>query len=75
MIEKSLEKKETIFLYAPLVEEIALEFGIDDQWVLNAMYETFKRSNGYDEGYNAGIDDALSEIDGLSWRVDRLKKD
>ena len=86
----NLEKPDAVFLYAPVVEDICIEFGIDrtDAETITCMYEVFKRMNGgervdwdedtYNEGYNEGWNDAIeaaeSKADELSWEIGRLKK-
>ena len=87
----NLEKVDAVFVYAPVVEDICIEFGIDrsDAETISCMYEVFKRMNGkdriewndesydegYREGYNDAIEEAASKIDDLSWEIGRLKKD
>ena len=86
----NLEKPDAVFLYAPVVEDICIEFGIDrtDAETITCMYEVFKRMNGgervdwdedtYNEGYKEGWNDAIeaaeSKADELSWEIGRLKK-
>ena len=86
----NLEKPDAVFLYAPVVEDVCIEFGIDktDVETITCMYEVFKRMNGcmridwsddaYDEGYKEGWNDAIeaaeSKADELSWEIERLKK-
>ena len=86
----NLEKPDAVFLYAPVVEDVCIEFGIDrtDAETITCMYEVFKRMNGgeqigwdedaYDEGYKEGWNDAIeaaeSKADELSWEIGRLKK-
>ena len=62
----NLEKPDAVFLYAPVVEDICIEFGIDKSEVktIACMYEVFKRVSGkdhfvwdedaYSEGYKEG---------------------
>lgn len=85
----NLEKPEAVFAYAPVVEDICVEFGIDrtDAETITCMYEVFKRMNGgirvdwdedsYNEGYNEGWNDAIeaaeSKADELSWEIGKLK--
>ena len=85
-----LEKPAAVFLYAPVIEDICIELGIDrnDAETITCMYEVFKRvsgdnrdlwdeeayDEGYKEGYNAAIDEAESKADELSWEIGRLKK-
>lgn len=85
-----LEKPDAVFAYAPVVEDVCVEFGIDrtDAETITCMYEVFKRMNGgervewdedtYNEGYNQGWDDAIeaaaSKADDLSWEIGTLKK-
>lgn len=86
----SLEKPAAVFLYAPVIEDICIELGIDrtDAETVTCMYEVFKRMNGgervewdedaYNEGYNEGWNDAIgaveSKADELSWEIGRMKK-
>lgn len=86
----SLEKPDAVFLYAPVIEDICIELGIDknDAETITCMYEVYKRvsggdrylwdeetyDEGYKDGYNAAIDDAESKADELSWEIGRLKK-
>ena len=89
MMKKYTESKEYIFYCSPVVEDVALEMGIEDIDAIRAMYEVFKRASNYEkqydedsevyrEGYNNGYNDALDEVSGevddLSYRVDRLRK-
>ncbi len=69
----NLEKPDAVFVYAPIVEDICIEYGIDKSEVeiITCMYEVFKRMNGkdrieiewdedtYNEGYNEGWNDAI----------------
>lgn len=86
----NLEKPDAVFVYAPVVEDVCIEFGIDrtDAETITCMYEVFKRMNGservdwdedtYNEGYKEGWNDAIeaaeSKADELSWEIGRLKK-
>ena len=86
----NLEKPDAVFVYAPVVEDVCIEFGIDrtDAETITCMYEVFKRMNGgervdwnedaYDEGYKEGWNDAIeaaeNKADELSWEIGRLKK-
>lgn len=86
----SIEKPDAVFLYAPVIEDICIELGIDrnDAETITCMYEVFKRVNGcdrdlwdeeaydegYKDGYNAAIGDAESKADELTWEIGRLKK-
>lgn len=86
----NLEKPDAVFVYAPVVEDVCIEFGIDrtDAETITCMYEVFKRMNGdmrvdwnedaYDEGYKEGWNDAIeaaeSKADELSWEIGSLKK-
>lgn len=86
----SLEKPAAVFLYAPVIEDICIELGIDrnDAETITCMYEVFKRVNGgervewdedaYNEGYKEGWNDAIeaaeSKADELSWEIGSLKK-
>ena len=86
----NLEKPDAVFVYAPVVEDVCIEFGIDrtDAETITCMYEVFKRMHGgmrvdwdeesYDEGYKEGWNDAIeaaeSKADELSWEIGRLKK-
>jgi len=44
----SLEKPAAVFLYAPVIEDICIELGVDrtDAETVTCMYEVFKRMNG-----------------------------
>lgn len=86
----NLEKPDAVFVYAPVVEDVCIEFGIDrtDAETITCMYEVFKRMHGsmrvdwneesYDEGYKEGWNDAIdvaeNRADELSWEIGRLKK-
>lgn len=86
----SLEKPDSVFLYAPVIEDICIELGIDrnDAETITCMYEVFKRvyggdrdlwdeeayDEGYKDGYNAAIGDAESKADELSWEIGRMRK-
>ena len=86
----NLEKPDAVFVYAPVVEDVCIEFGIDrtDAETINCMYEVFKRMNGgervewdedaynegYRDGYNDAIDEANCKIEGITWDLDSLKK-
>lgn len=86
----NLEKPEAVFVHAPVVEDVCIEFGIDrtDAETITCMYEVFKRMSGgervewdeeaYKEGYDEGWDDAIeaaeSKVDELSWEIGGLKK-
>lgn len=86
----NLEKPDAVFVYAPVVEDICIEYGIEktDAETITCMYEVFKRMNGgervewdedaYNEGYNEGWNDAIeaaeNKADELSWEIGRLKK-
>ena len=72
----NFEKPDAVFLYAPVVEDVCIEFGIDkaDVKTITCMYEVFKRSSGYEkqfseddesyqEGYREGYNDAISEAE------------
>ena len=90
MSKFNLEKPDAVFFYAPVVQDICIEFGIDksDVETITCMYEVFKRvsgkdrvewdeeayNEGYKEGYNDAIDEAESKADELSWEIGRLKK-
>ena len=90
MNKMKLEKPDAVFLYAPVIEDICIEFGIPKTHTttITCMYEVFKRvsggdrdmwgeeayDEGYKDGYNAAIDDAESKADELSWEISRLKK-
>ena len=85
-----VEKPDAVFVSAPIIKDICIEFGIDrtDAETITCMYEVFKRMNGsgrvewnedaYNDGYDAGWDDAIdaaeSKADELSWEIGRLKK-
>lgn len=87
----NLENPDAVFLYAPQIQDICIEFGIDksDVKTITCMYEVFKRVNGkdrvewdedaYNEGYKDGYNDAIEEVesrvDAVSWEIGRLKKD
>lgn len=86
----NLEKPDSVFLYAPQIQDICIEFGIDKSEVeiITCMYEVFKRMNGkdrvewdeedyndgYKDGYNDVIEEVESRVDDLSWEIGRLKK-
>jgi hypothetical protein len=86
----SLEKPEAVFLCAPVVEDICIEFGVDrtDAETITCMYEVFKRvsgndhfvwdedayNEGYKEGWNDAIEEAESRVDDISWEIGTLKK-
>jgi hypothetical protein len=86
----NLEKPDAVFVYAPVVEDVCIEFGIDrtDAETITCMYEVFKRMNGservdwdedtynegYKDGYNDAIDEANCKIEGITWDLDSLKK-
>lgn len=86
----NLEKPEAVFVYAPVVEDVCIEFGIDksDVETITCMYEVFKRMNsgeqvkwdedayneGYKDGYNDAIDEANCKIEAITWDLDGLKK-
>ena len=85
----SLEKPAAVFLYAPVIEDICIELGIDrnDAETITCMYEVFKRvrndrdlwdeeayDEGYKDGYNAAIDDAENKAEAITWEIGRLKK-
>ena len=83
----SLEKPDAVFFYAPVIEDICIELGVDrtDAETITCMYEVFKRMNGgewdedtYNEGYEEGWNDAIEEVeskaDELSWEIGRLRK-
>ena len=90
MKKNLLEKPDAVFVYAPVVEDICIEFGIDktNVEIVTCMYEVFKRVNGndrvdwdeesYNDGYKDGYNDAIEEVekqvDDLSWGIGRLKK-
>ena len=70
----NFEKPDAVFIYAPVVEDVCLEFGIDktDVKTITCMYEVFKRVSGYEkqysedgesyqEGYKNGYNDAIKE--------------
>ena len=71
----NLEKPDAVFLYAPVVQDICIEFGIDksDVETITCMYEVFKRTSGlekqytvddesYQKGRRDGYDDAIEEV-------------
>jgi len=86
----NLEKPDAVFVYAPVVEDVCIEFGIDksDVETITCMYEVFKRVNGdmridwnedaynegYRDGYNDAIDEANCKIEAITWDLDGLKK-
>ena len=86
----NLEKPEAVFLHAPVVEDICIEFGVDrtDAETITCMYEVFKRvsgndhfvwdedayNEGYKEGWNDAIEEAESRVDDLSCEIGYLKK-
>lgn len=72
----NFEKPDAVFIYAPVVEDVCLEFGIDktDVKTITCMYEVFKRASGYEkqyveddesyqEGYKDGYNAAISEAE------------
>lgn len=77
----NLEKPDAVFVYAPVVEDVCVEFGIDrtDVETITCMYEVFKRMHGrmrvdwneesYDEGYKEGWNDAIESAEN---RADEL---
>lgn len=78
----NFEKPDAVFLYAPVIEDICIELGIDkdDAETITCMYEVFKRVSGYEkqystddesyqEGYREGYNDAISEAES---RIDDL---
>lgn len=87
----NLEKPDAVFFYAPVVQDICIEFGIDksDVETITCMYEVFKRvsgkdrvdwdedsyNEGYKDGYNEAIEEAENRLDSLCWEIGRLKKD
>ena len=88
-MKKYVESKAYIFYCSPVVEDVALEMGIEDIDAIRAMYEVFKRASNYEkqydedgdiyrEGYNNGYNDAIEEVgsrlDDISWEIERLKK-
>ena len=85
----NLEKKDYVFIAAPVVEDIAIEFGVDDPETITCMYEVFKRvtgfekqyteddenyQEGYKDGYNSAIEEVENMVDSVSWEIGRLKK-
>ena len=85
----SLTNKEYIFLRAPIIQDIVMDFGVDDLDAINAMYELYCRvsdidpfsnkedenyQDGYREGYNDAIEEVESRLDDISWEIGRLKK-
>ena len=86
----NLEKPDAVFVYAPVVEDICIEFGIDksDVETITCMYELYRRitdrgrdewnDEAYDEGYREGYNDAIEEVesavDSLAWDIGRKKK-
>lgn len=82
----NLEKPDAVFVYAPVVEDVCIEFGIDrtDAETITCMYEVFKRMNGservdwdeesYKDGYNDAIEEVNCKIDAMSWEIGRQKK-
>ena len=85
----SLTSKEYIFFRAPLVQDFALEFGVNDLEAINAMYELYCKvsdanpffnidDENYQDGYKAGYNDAIEEcesmVDSTCWEIGRLKK-
>lgn len=78
----NFEKPDAVFLYAPVIEDICIELGVDrtDTETITCMYEVFKRVSGhekqyseddesYQEGYREGYNDAISEAES---RIDDL---
>lgn len=85
----SLTSKEFIFFRAPIVQDLAIEFGVDDLSAINAMYELYCKisdvdpfwnegdenyQNGYKAGYNDAIEECESMVDSTCWEIGRLKK-
>lgn len=85
----SLTSKEFIFFRAPIVQDLAIEFGIDDLDAINAMYELYCKASdinpffneddetyqeGYKDGYNSAIEEVENMVDSVSWEIGRLKK-
>ena len=85
----NVEKKDYVFVVAPVVEDVAIEFGVNDPETITCMYDVFKRvsgfekeyieddenyQEGYREGYNEAIEEVESRLDNLSWEIERLKK-
>ena len=85
----SLTSKEFIFFRAPIVQDLAIEFGVDDLSAINAMYELYCKisdvdpfcsedDENYQDGYKAGYNDAIEEcenmVDSTCWEIGRLKK-
>lgn len=85
----SLTSKEFIFSRASVIEDIAIEFGIDNLNAINAMYELYCKiydidpfcnkddeayQDGYKDGYNDAIEEAERIVDDVSWEIGRLKK-
>lgn len=73
-----LEKPDAVFLYAPVVQDICIEFGIDksDVETITCMYEVFKRVSGYEkqysedgesyqEGYKNGYNAGIEEVESM----------
>ena len=78
-----------IFISAPEVEDVANDYGITDPTILGYMYEVYKRAagikdiseieqesydEGYKDGYNTAIEDAIAKLDGTVWDIENLKK-
>lgn len=90
MYSKSyVERPEAVFFSAPLIQDIAIEFGVDDAETITVMYEVFKRTSGLEkqytvddesyqkglrDGYNDAIEEVASMVDDLSWEIGRLRK-
>lgn len=85
----SLTSKEFIFSRASVIEDVAIEFGIENLNAINAMYELYCKVSGidpfcnkddeaYQDGYKDGYNDAIEEaeriVDDVSWEIGRLKK-
>ena len=84
------ENPDIVFLHAPEIQDVCIEFGIDksDLRTITYMYEVFKRviknqgpvfrcddyDDGYKDGYNAAIGEAVNLVDDLSYEIERLKK-
>lgn len=78
-----------IFISAPQVEDVANDYGITDPTILGYMYEVYKRTAGikdvneidqesydagYEDGYNAAIEDAVDKLESAAWDIGNLKK-
>lgn len=74
----NLEKPDAVFLYAPVVQDICIEFGIDksDVETITCMYEVFKRMSSHEKQYTvdeesylegrwSGYNAAIEEVESM----------